>query len=106
MQTIVDDLGLATRIRKGVLWAAAIALLTASSFCVLMAGPLAVYPGAKLDQDFERNHLRLPTIDTKQYFTSDSFDSVVAYYKTLTPASPPERHRYEDAPANVLSREG
>jgi hypothetical protein len=68
--------------------AAAIALLTASSFCVLVAGPLAVYPGAQLDRDFERDHLRLPKIDTKQYFTSDSFDSVVAYYKKLTPASP------------------
>jgi hypothetical protein len=88
VRTKVNDLRLATGTRKGVVWAAGIALLTASSFCVLVAGPLAVYPGAKLDQDFERNHLRLPTIDTKRYFTSDSFDRVVAYYKKLTPAAP------------------
>jgi hypothetical protein len=88
MRTEVDNLKRATGIRKGVVWAIGIALVTASSVCVLLAGPLAVYPRAKLDQDFERTHLRLPTIDTKQYFTSDSFDTVVAYYKTLTPASP------------------
>jgi hypothetical protein len=71
-----------------VVWAAGIVLLTASSVCVLLAGPLAVYPGAKLDQEFERNHLSIPNIETKQYFTSDSFDTVVAYYKKLTPPSP------------------
>ena len=88
MRIRVNDLRPATGIRNAVVWTAAITLLTVSSFCVLLAGPLAVYPGAKLDQDFERNHLRLPTIDTRQYYTSDSFDSVVAYYTKLAPAAP------------------
>jgi hypothetical protein len=88
VRTKVDSLKPTAGARKSGIWAAAIALLASSSFCVLVAGPLALYPGATLDQDFERHHLRLPKMDTKQYFTSDSFDSVVAYYEKLTPASP------------------
>jgi hypothetical protein len=65
------------------MWAAGIALVTASSFCVLVAGPLALYPGAQLDQEFERDHFSPPKMELKQYFTSDSFAQVVAYYKKL-----------------------
>ena len=59
--------------------------LMASSLCILMAGALAVYPGAKLDQEFERDHMRNPKSELKQYFTSDFFDKVVAYYRKLAP---------------------
>jgi hypothetical protein len=71
-----------------VIWAAGIALVTASSFCVLVAGTLALYPGARLDQEFERNHFSPPKMELKQYFTSDSFDQVVAYYKKLALEAP------------------
>ncbi len=60
-------------------------LLVASSICMLLAGTLALYPGARLDQEFERDHLRSPNSELKQYFTSDSFDKVIAYYKKLAP---------------------
>jgi len=61
------------------------AILVASTFWILMAAPLSLYPGAKLDQEFEREHLRNPKSELKQYFTSDSFDKVIAYYKKLAP---------------------
>jgi|SRR5882724_9060895 len=64
---------------------ARIAILIISAFCILVAGSLTLYPGAKLDEEFERDHLRLPKSELKQYFTSDSFDKVVAYYKKLAP---------------------
>jgi hypothetical protein len=64
---------------------ARLAMLMAASFCILVAGSIALYPGAKLDQEFERDHMRSPKSDLKQYFTSDSFDKVVAYYKKLAP---------------------
>jgi hypothetical protein len=83
VRTNVSSLRLATEARKGVMWAAGIALVTASSFCVLVAGPLALYPGAQLDQEFERDHFSPPKMELKQYFTSDSFAQVVAYYKKL-----------------------
>lgn len=71
--------------RTGVMLAAGMFVLMCSSFCILVAGPLALYPGAKLDQEFERDHLRSPKSELKQYFTTDSFDKVVAYYKKLAP---------------------
>lgn len=71
--------------QTGVKWAARIAILAASTFWWLMAAPLALYPGAKLDQEFEREHLRNPKSELKQYFTPDSFDKVTAYYKKLAP---------------------
>jgi hypothetical protein len=83
VRTNVGNRRLATETRKGVMWAAGIALLTASSFCVLVAGPLALYPGAQLDQQFERDHFSPPKTELKRYFTSDSFVKVVAYYKKL-----------------------
>ena len=64
---------------------AIMALFMASTSCILLAGTLALYPGAKLDQEFERDHLRNPKSDLKQYFTSDSFDKVVAHYKKIAP---------------------
>jgi hypothetical protein len=74
--------------RTGVMLAARIAMLMSSTVCILVAGTLALYPGAKLDQEFERDHLRLPKIELKQYFTSDSFDKVVAHYRKLAPEAP------------------
>jgi hypothetical protein len=71
--------------RTGVMLAARMAILVASTFWILMAAPLSLYPGAKLDQEFEREHLRNPKSELKQYFTSDSFDKVIAYYKKLAP---------------------
>jgi len=71
--------------RTGVLLAARMAILVASPLWILMAAPLALYPGAQLDQEFERDHLRNPKSELKQYFTSDSFDKVTAYYKKLAP---------------------
>src|SRR4051794_12325423 len=73
------------RERRGWTLAIRIALLMASSCCILLAGSLALYPGAKLDQEFERDHLRMPKSELKQYFTPDSFDKVIAYYKKLAP---------------------
>jgi hypothetical protein len=64
------------------------AILVAYTFCVLVAGSLALYPGAKLDQEFERDHFKNPKSELKQYFTSDSFDKVVAYYRKLAPEAP------------------
>ena len=61
------------------------AILTASCLHVLLAGTLPVYPGAQLDQEFERRKLRLPKIESKQYITRDSFDKVDAYYRKLAP---------------------
>ena len=83
MRTKASNLRPAAETRNGVVWAAGIALFTASSFCVLVAGPLALYPGAQLDQEFERDHFSPPKMELKQYFTSDSFVQVVAYYKKL-----------------------
>ena len=77
-----------TNKRTGVMLAARMAILMASTFGILVAGSLALYPGAKLDQEFERDHLRLPKSELKQYFTTDSFDKVVAYYKKLAPEAP------------------
>ncbi len=74
--------------RRAVMLMARIAVLTASTFCILVAGSLPLYPGAKLDEEFERDHLRLPKMELKQYFTSDSFDQVVAHYKRLAPEAP------------------
>ena len=36
-----------------------------------------------MDQEFERDHLRSPKSELRQYFTSDSFDKVVEYFKKL-----------------------
>lgn len=71
-----------------VMCAARMAILMASTLGILVAGSLALYPGAKLDQEFERDHLRSPKSELKQYFTTDSFDKVVAYYKKLAPEAP------------------
>ena len=71
--------------RTNVMLATRMAILVASTFWILMAAPLALYPGAQLDQEFERDHLRNPKSELKQYFTSDSFDKVTAYYKKLAP---------------------
>jgi hypothetical protein len=65
------------------MWMVRLGFLTLSSFCVLVAGPLALYPGAQLDQEFEHDHINPPRMELKQYFTSDSFVQVVAYYKKL-----------------------
>ena len=88
MQTKAINLSLVMRKRTGVMLAARMAILMASTFGILLAGSLALYPGAKLDQEFERDHLRLPKSELKQYFTTDSFDKVVAYYKKLAPEAP------------------
>jgi hypothetical protein len=88
MRTKVTNLRLVMGKRTGVMLAARMAMLMASTFCILVAGTLALYPGAKLDQEFERDHLRNPKTELKQYFTSDSFDKVVAYYRKLAPEAP------------------
>jgi len=67
---------------------ARLAILTACTFCVLVAGALAVYPGAKLDQEYEREKLKNPKVDSKQYITLDAFDKVADYYKKLAPVAP------------------
>lgn len=72
--------------RRSTLLACA-ALFAVSSLCVL-AAPLAVYPGAKLDQEFEREKVKQPNGETKQYITLDSFDKVATYYKKLAPVAP------------------
>jgi hypothetical protein len=82
-RTNANNLRPTTPTRTGVISAAVTALLMASSFCVLVAGTLALYPGAQLDQEFERDHFSPPKMELKQYFTSDSFDQVVAYYNKL-----------------------
>ena len=55
---------------------------------MLMSGTIALYPGAKLDQEFEREKTRNPKMETKQYITLDSFDKVAAFYKKLAPVAP------------------
>jgi hypothetical protein len=74
--------------RTAVVSVARLAFLMAVFLCILTAGSIALYPGAKLDQEFERDHLRMPKSELKQYFTSDSFDKVVAYYRKLAPEAP------------------
>ncbi len=60
------------------------ALLVASCFC--MAGSLALYPGATLDQEYEKEKVTINSkIVSKQYITVDSYDKVTAYYKKLAP---------------------
>ena len=63
----------------------AIALLAGPSYC-LLAGALTLYPGAALDQKYEREKVPMGKIVSKQYITTDSYDKVTAYYKKL--ASP------------------
>jgi hypothetical protein len=63
-------------------------ILTATCFCILMSGTIALYPGAKLDLEFEREKIRNPKMETKQYITLDSFDKVAAFYKKLAPVAP------------------
>ena len=63
-----------------------VALLTASCIC-MQAGTLALYPGATLDQRYEKEKVPMPNskIISKQYITADSYDKVTAYYKKLAP---------------------
>ena len=68
--------------RPGVLPAIRLAVLMASILCVLMARPLALYPGAKVDPEFQGLSYDRKS-DIKQYYTSDSFDKVAAYYRKL-----------------------
>jgi hypothetical protein len=76
----------ASQTRTGVIWAAGIALLTVSSFCVVvMAGTLVLYPGAQLDQQFERNRLSPAKMELKRYLTSDSD---AATEQTVLPLKP------------------
>jgi len=88
MQTKAINLRLVMGRRTGVMFAVRMAMLMASTLWILVAGPLALYPGAQLDQEFEREHLRNPKTELKQYFTADSFDKVIAYYKKLAPEAP------------------
>jgi hypothetical protein len=60
----------------------------ASTLSILTGAVLPLYPGAKLDIDYERTKLKLPKIESKQYITTDSFDKVTAFYKKLAPVSP------------------
>ncbi len=59
------------------------ALFVASCFCV--AGTLALYPGATLDQEYEKEKVTFSKIVSKQYITADSYDKVIAYYRKLAP---------------------
>jgi hypothetical protein len=68
--------------RAGLSIAVHVAVLMASTVCGLMAGTLALYPGAKVDPEYQ-NLLPSPKFELKQYYTSDSFDKVAAYYKKL-----------------------
>ena len=64
-----------------------VALLVASYFC--MAGSLALYPGATLDQEYEKEKVTINSkLVSKQYITADSYDKVIAYYKKLAPEVP------------------
>ena len=64
-----------------------VALLVASYFC--MAGSLALYPGATLDQEYEKEKVTFNSkFVSKQYITADSYDKVTAYYKKLAPEAP------------------
>jgi hypothetical protein len=78
------NLNLVARITR----VACIVILTASTSWLLAAAALALYPGAKLDQDYERTKLKLPKIDSKQYMTLDPFEKVAAFYKNLAPVAP------------------
>ena len=60
------------------------ALLTVSCFC-MWAGTLALYPGATLDQQYEKEKVPMGKIVSKQYITPDSFEKVTAFYKKLAP---------------------
>jgi hypothetical protein len=60
------------------------ALLTASCSCI-RAGTLALYPGATLDQQYEKEKVPMGKIVSKQYITADSFEKVTEYYKKLAP---------------------
>ena len=63
------------------------ALLVASYFC--MAGSLALYPGATLDQEYEKEKVTINSkLVSKQYITADSYDKVIAHYKKLAPEVP------------------
>ncbi len=68
--------------------AARTAIFAVAALCILVAAPLTLYPGAKLDQEFEREKLRNPKSELRQYFTSDSFDKVIAHYRKLAPEAP------------------
>ena len=65
MRTKAIDRGQFISRRTEVMWAARMAILVASTFWILMAAPLALYPGAQLDQEFERDHLRNPKSELK-----------------------------------------
>jgi hypothetical protein len=58
------------------------------SFCILLGSTIALYPGAKLDQEYERGKFNNPKVDSKQYITPDSFEKVISYYKKLAPEAP------------------
>ena len=63
------------------------AFLIASCFC--MAGSLALYPGAALDQKYEKEKVTFNSkFVSKQYITANSYDKVTAYYKKLAPEAP------------------
>jgi hypothetical protein len=79
------NLRLAVGKRTGVMSVVRMAILAASTLWILVASPLALYPGAQLDQEFEREHLRNPKSELKQYITADSFDKVIAFYKKIAP---------------------
>jgi hypothetical protein len=51
----------------------------------MWAGTLALYPGATLDQQYEKEKVPMGKIVSKQYITVDSFEKVTAYYKKLAP---------------------
>ena len=68
--------------RRGAMIAVQVAVFIASTIGVLMASTLALYPGAKVDPEFQ-DLSRSRKSELKQYYTSDSFDKVAAYYKKL-----------------------
>lgn len=59
-----------------------VTVFIASTIGVLMSSTLALYPGAKVDPEFQ-DLSRSRKSELKQYYTSDSFDKVAAYYRKL-----------------------
>ena len=82
MRTKATNLKRAMGIRPCAMIAVHVAVLMASTLCVLMAGTLALYPGAKVDPEFQ-DLSRSQKSELRQYYTSDSFDKVAAYYRKL-----------------------
>ncbi len=82
MRTKASNLKRAMGKRPGAMIAVHAAVLMASTLCVLMASTLALYPGAKVDPEFQ-DLPRSRKSELRQYYTSDSFDKVAAYYRKL-----------------------